>query len=112
MAMHKSLRRKSNMARRRSVLSREERILQMKVDEKWIDGRSPFALPKTRVAIQTVGRKKKKEKKEEEGAAAAPAAGAKAAGGKAAPAAKPAWGQAGGAPRHASSRSAAPRSGG
>lgn len=85
MAMHKSLRRKSNMARRRSVLSREERILQMKVDEKWIDGRSPFALPKTRVAIQTVGRKKKKEKKEED--AAAPAAKG-AAGGKGAPAAK------------------------
>lgn len=78
MAMHKSLRRKSSMARRRSVLSREERILQMKVDEKWTDGLSPFGLPKTRVAVQTLGRKKKKEKKEEEpGAAAAPAAGAK-----------------------------------
>lgn len=89
MAMHKSLRRKSNMARRRSVLCREERILQMKVDEKWIDGRSPFALPKTRVAVQTVGRKKKKEKKEEEGAA--PAKGAPA--GKAAPAAKAAPGK-------------------
>lgn len=87
MAMHKSLRRKSNMARRRSVLSREERILQMKVDEKWIDGRSPFALPKTRVAVQTVGRKKKKEKKEEE---AAPAKGAA---GKATPAAKAAPGK-------------------
>lgn len=84
MALHKSLRRKSNMARRRSVLSREERIAQMKVDEKWIDGSSPFGLPKTRVAKQTVGKKKKKEKKEEEGAA--PAAGAKgAAAGKAAP---------------------------
>ncbi len=95
MAMHNSLRRKSSMARRRSVLSREERILQMKVDEKWIDGRSPFALPKTRVAVQTVGRKKKKEKKEdEEGAAAAPAAGAKgASAGKAAPAAKAAPGK-------------------
>ena len=99
MAMHKSLRRNSTMARRRSVLSREERILQMKVDEKWIDGRSPFGLPKTRVAVQTLGRKKKKEKKEEgeEGAvvaAAAPAAGAKAApaAGKAA-AGKPAPGK-------------------
>lgn len=78
MAMHNSLRRKSDMSRRRSVLSREERIAQMKVDEKWADGRSPFGLPKTRVAKQTVGKKKKKEKKEEEGDAA-PAAGAKAA---------------------------------
>lgn len=84
MAMHNSLRRKSNMARRRSVLSREERIAQMKVDEKWSDGCSPFGLPKTRVAKQTVGKKKKKEKKEED--AAAPAAGAK--GAKGAPAAK------------------------
>lgn len=86
MALHKSLRRKSSMARRRSVLSREERIVQMKTDEKWIDGRSPFGLPKTRVARQTVGKKKKKEKKEEEGAAPA-------AGGKAAPAAKAAPGK-------------------
>lgn len=79
------------MARRRSVLSREERIAQMKIDEKWIDGRSPFGLPKTRVAKQTVGKKKKKEKKEEEGAAgsAPAAAGAKApAAGKSAPAKK------------------------
>ena len=83
MALHNSLRRKSNMARRRSVLSREERIAQMKVDEKWIDNRSPFGLPKTRIAKQTVGKKKKKEKKEGEEAGAAPAAG-----GKGAPAAK------------------------
>ena len=87
MAMHRSLRRKSDMSRRRSVLTREERINQMKLDEKWIDGGSPFGLPKTRVAKQTVGKKKKKEKKEED--AAAPAAGAKGApaAGKAAPAA-------------------------
>ena len=88
MAMHQSLRRKSNMARRRSVLSREERINQMRVDEKWIEGGNPFGLPKTRVAKQTVGKKKKKEKKEED-AAAAPAAGA-----KGAPAAKGAAGKA------------------
>lgn len=94
MAMHQSLRRKSNMARRRSVLSREERINQMRVDEKWIEGGNPFGLPKTRVAKQTVGKKKKKEKKEED-AAAAPAAGAKGApGAKAAPAAKGAAGKA------------------
>lgn len=96
MALHKSLRRKSRLVRQRSVLSREERIAQMKVDEKWTDGRSPFGLPKTRVAKHSVGKKKKKEEKKEEGAAegatpgaaAAAAAGAKAASaGKAAPAA-------------------------
>ena len=93
MAMHNSLRRKSDMARRRSVLSREERIAQMKVDEKWTDTRSPFGLPKTRIAKQTVGKKKKKEKKEGEDEAA-PAAGGKAApGAKAAPAAKGAKGK-------------------
>ena len=86
MAMHNSLRRKSDMSRRRSVLSREERIAQMKVDEKWTDTRSPFGLPKTRIAKQTVGKKKKKEKKEGEEGDAAPAAGAK--GAKGAPAAK------------------------
>ena len=89
MAMHNSLRRKSDMARRRSVLSREERIAQMKVDEKWTDSRSPFGLPKTRIAKQTVGKTKMKEKKEEEGDAAPAAKGAKGApAAKAAPAAK------------------------
>ena len=90
MAMHQSLRRKSRLTRQRSVLSREERIAQMKTDEKWLDGRSPFGLPKTRIAKQTVGRKKKTEKKEgEEGAAAgATAAGPAGKGAKAAPAAK------------------------
>ena len=101
MALHKSLRRSSRLVRQRSVMSREERIMQMKADEKWVEGRSPFGLPKMRVLRQTVGKKKKKEKKEEEGGeaatvAAAPAAatGKAAAGkgaaaaGKAAPAAK------------------------
>jgi small basic protein (TIGR04137 family) len=94
-ALHKSLRRKSRLIRQRSVLTREERISQMKIDEKWTDGRSPFGLPKIRVAKQTVGRKKKKEKKEDEAAAtgaapvaAAPAAKAAPAAGKGAPAKK------------------------
>ena len=90
MALHKSLRRSSRLVRQRSVMSREERIMQMRADEKWVDGRSPFGLPKLRVLRQTVGKKKKKEKKEEEegakGAVAAPAAAAAA--GKAAPAGK------------------------
>ncbi len=93
MALHKSLRRKSRLIRQRSVLTREERINQMKTDEKWTDGRSPFGLPKIRVAKQTVGRKKKKEKKEGEAAAtgaapAAPAVKAAPAAGKGAPAKK------------------------
>lgn len=89
MTLHKSLRRKSRLVRQRSVMTRVERIAQMKVDEKWTDERSPFGLPKIRVARPKVG-KKKKEKKEEEPAAK----GGKAApGAKAAPAAKAAPGK-------------------
>jgi small basic protein (TIGR04137 family) len=86
--MHQSLRRKSRLARQRSVLSRGERIAQMKTDEKWTDSRSPFGLPKTRIAKQTVGKKKKKEKKEGEEGEAATGAAAPVAAGKGAPAAK------------------------
>ncbi len=94
MAMHKSLRRKSGLGRRRSVLNREERINQMKTNEKWQDGCSPFGLPKTRIAKQTAGRKKKKEKKEEEGAVAGKAgASAAKAGSPAAKATAPAKGK-------------------
>ena len=101
MTMDKSLRRKSTLARSRSVLTRAERIDRLKADDRWQEGQSPLGLAKVRVIKLTM--KKKKKKKEEEGdAAAPPAAGkagaAKAGGAKAAaatPAAKPA-GKAGG----------------
>jgi small basic protein (TIGR04137 family) len=70
----KSLKRKGRLARTRSVLSRDERIKQMKTDDRWIEGQSPFGLPKLRVVRLVVGKKKKK--KAAEGAdttAAAPA---------------------------------------
>lgn len=85
MAIDKSLRRKGRLVRSRNVMTREERIDQMKREETWVNGRSPLGLPKTRV-VKIAAKKKKKAKDEaaEEGAAAAtPAAGA------AAPAAKP-----------------------
>jgi small basic protein (TIGR04137 family) len=83
----KSLRRKGRLVRSRNVLTREERINQMKFEETWINGQSPLGLRKTRV-VKIAAKKKKKAKEEgaEEGAAA-PAAGAAAP--AAAPAAKP-----------------------
>ena len=88
MTMDKSLRRKSTLARSRSVLTRAERIDRLKADERWQEGQSPLGLAKVRVIKLTM--KKKKKKKEEEGdAAAAPAAAGAKAGAKA-EAAKPA----------------------
>jgi small basic protein (TIGR04137 family) len=95
MSIDKSLRRKNQLARARSVLTRGERIKVLKEQEKWVDGRSPFGLPKVRV-VKHVVKKAKKEKAAEavpgaEGAApgaapgaaaATPAGGKPAAGGK------------------------------
>jgi small basic protein (TIGR04137 family) len=95
MTMDKSLRRKSALARSRSVLTRAERIDRLKADDRWQEGQSPLGLAKVRV-IKLAMKKKKKKKEEEGDAAATPAAGK--AGAKAAaatPAAKPA-GKAGG----------------
>jgi small basic protein (TIGR04137 family) len=77
----KSLKRKGRLARSRNVLKRGERIDQMKFEERWMEGRSPLGLPKTRV-IKTVIGKKKKKAKEEEGEGAEGAKGAKGAAAK------------------------------
>ncbi len=57
----KSLKRKGRLARTRNVLQRQERIAAMKADDKWLDGRSPFGLPKLRIVKLVVGKKKKKK---------------------------------------------------
>jgi len=67
MSIDKSLRRKNMLARSRNVLTRGERILVLKADERWADGRSPFNLPKVKVV--KVGKKVKKAAKEEADAA-------------------------------------------
>ena len=101
MTMDKSLRMRSGMARARSVLTRDERILRLKEADRWQEGStSPYGLPKVRVYKLALKVKKKKEKKEgEEGDAAAAPAG-KAPAGKApaakAPAAKAPAGKAAG----------------
>src|SRR6267142_826374 len=84
MSIDKSLRRKNSLQRARNVLTRGERILRLKTEERWPEDGSPFGLPKVKV-IKIVVKKVKKAKEEEkpaegaEGAAAAPAAGAPAA---------------------------------
>jgi small basic protein (TIGR04137 family) len=87
MSIDKSLKRKNQLQRARSVLTRGERIKSLQDAEKWVEGRSPFGLPKVRV-IKHVVKKAKKEKAAEAvpgaegavpgvpGAAAPPAAGA------------------------------------
>ena len=61
MTIDKSLKRKGRLARLRSVMTRDERIAQMQTDERWVDGSSPFGLPKLRVVRLVVGKKKKKK---------------------------------------------------
>jgi small basic protein (TIGR04137 family) len=83
MSIDKSLRRKNQLVRSRNVLTRGERIKVLQDEERWPEGRGPFALPKVRVL--KVAKKPKKAAKEEakteegaaEGAAAAPEGGEK-----------------------------------
>ncbi len=62
----KSLRRKGHLLRSRNVLKRSERIENLEFEDRWVEGQSPFGLPKVRVIKSTLGRKKKKKKEEEE----------------------------------------------
>ena len=86
MTMDKSLRVRAGSTRSRNVLTRAERIEQLKGSDRFADETtSPYGLPKTRV--MKLSMKKKKKKKDEEGAegaagAAAPAAKAPAGGAK------------------------------
>jgi small basic protein (TIGR04137 family) len=67
------LRRKNQLQRARSVLTRGERIKVLRETDRWTEGRSPFGLPKVRVAKVAAKKGKPKEKAAatEEGAAAA-----------------------------------------
>jgi small basic protein (TIGR04137 family) len=79
MTMDKSLRVRKGSSSARGVLSRGERIIKLKEQERWEDGRSPLGLPKVRV-VKTAMKKKKVKKEEGDAAAAggkAPAAGKK-----------------------------------
>ena len=80
MSLDPSLKSASSLTRHRNVLTRAERLDQLKEEEKWDESKSAFGLPK-------VGHRKaavvKKEAAATEEGAVAPVAG-----GKAAPAAK------------------------
>jgi small basic protein (TIGR04137 family) len=74
MTMDKSLRIRRGLLRNRSVLTRAERLTQLKEADRWKEGDSPLSLPKVRV--YKLSMKKKKKKKEEEGAEGAEGAAA------------------------------------
>ena len=65
MTIDKTLKRKGRLARSRNVLSRAERISQLQLEDRWIDGQSAIGLPKVRVIKTVIGKKKKKKTKEE-----------------------------------------------
>ena len=103
MSIDRSLRVKSALVRHRNVLSRAERVEQLKKDEKWADDDSVFGLPKVAHRKSHAGRK---EKVEGEAVAGAEVAGA--AGVAAAPAVEAAKGGVKGAPKSAASAAKAP----
>lgn len=88
MSVHKSLRIGSGDTRKRSVLTRAERVAILSKDGRFRAGQSVLGLPKTRVEkLKAKGKTKKKDEAATPAAGAAPAAGAPAAGAKGAAAA-------------------------
>lgn len=89
MTIDKSLKVQAGLTRVRSVLTRAERLKQLKDAERWKEGDSPLGIPKVRVMKLALKKKKKAKAEGEEGEAAKPAAGAaKPAAGAAKPAGK------------------------
>src|ERR1700722_3585299 len=86
MSIDRSLKSASSLVRHRNVLTRAERLDQLKEEEKWNESKSVFGLPKVGHRKLEVG-KPAKEEAAEGAAAATPAAGAPAAAKGAAPAA-------------------------
>jgi len=77
MTMDKSLRVRRGLLRSRGVLSRAERLTQLKDADRWKEGDSPLGLPKVRVYKLSMKKKKKKNEEGEEGAEGAAAGDAK-----------------------------------
>ena len=71
MSLHRSLRRKDALVRRRNVLTRTERIDRLQKEEKWEDGRSVLGLPKVKLVVATSPAKAAKEAAKAEEAEAA-----------------------------------------
>ena len=74
MSLHKSLKQRSALARRRNVLTRAERVERLKQQERWDEqGGSVFGLPK--VKSQVVGAPPSRGKREKAEAAKSTEAG-------------------------------------
>jgi len=65
MSLDSSLKAKSGLIRARNVLKRDERIEQLKEEDRWNDEMTAMGLPKVRIVKTTTGKKKKEKKKEE-----------------------------------------------
>lgn len=61
MTIDKTLKVRAGLTRSRSVLTRAERLEQLKSADRWSDGDSPMGLPKVRVFKLAMKKKKKKE---------------------------------------------------
>jgi small basic protein (TIGR04137 family) len=69
MTMDKSLRTRKGGTSVRGVLTRAERIVKLKEQERWQEGRSPIGLPKVRVPKLSMKKKKKAKDEAAEGEA-------------------------------------------
>ncbi len=65
MSIDRSLKVKGALERHRNVLSRAERVEQLKEEERWAEGDSLFALPKVAHRKTHAGRKEKEAPAEE-----------------------------------------------
>ncbi len=65
MSLDSSLKAGSGLIRARNVLKRDERIAQLKEEDRWNDEMTALGLPKVRIVKTTVGKKKKVKKKED-----------------------------------------------
>lgn len=70
MSIHKSLKKRSALARARNVLRRDERITRLLDQDRWKEGDSPFGLQKVRV-YRLVAKKTKKKAKDDAAATTA-----------------------------------------
>ena len=74
MSMDRSLKSKNILVRHRNVLTRAERIEELKEMGRWTDDSSPLHLPKVAHRKVAVGKREKAVKKTEEGEGEQPAA--------------------------------------
>lgn len=65
MTIDKSLKIKAGSAKTRNVLTRAERLAQLRREDRWTEGDPTYGLPKVRV-VKIALKKKKKEKKVDE----------------------------------------------